>query len=82
MPDGTQREVKGTQGQKWPRKNLLSNFPMMLKVAPFASTNHSISNKIYFGFVTWGLFNTYLPQYWLVRMNFKNNFAICMITCF
>ena len=40
MPEGTEREVKERQGPNWPGKNLLPNFPMNMKVAPFVFTNH------------------------------------------
>ena len=40
MPEGTEREAKEWQGQNWPGKNLLPNFPMKIKVAPFVFTNH------------------------------------------
>ena len=40
MSESTEREAKERQGQNWPGKNLLPNFPMKLKVAPFVFTNH------------------------------------------
>ena len=40
MPEGTEREKKERQGQKWPGINLLPNFPMEIRVAPFVFTNH------------------------------------------
>ena len=40
MPEGTEREAKERQGQNWPGKNLLPNFPMEIKVALFFFTNH------------------------------------------
>ena len=40
MPEGTEREAKESQGQNWPGKNLLLNFPMKIKVAPVVFTNH------------------------------------------
>ena len=46
MPEGTERWAKERQGQNWPGKNVLSNFPMKIKVAPFVFTNHSQSMKI------------------------------------
>ena len=33
--EGTEKEAKKRQGQKWP-----GNFPIKIKVAPFVSTNH------------------------------------------
>ena len=39
MPEGTEREVKERQGQKWPGENGLPNFFMNMKVAPFVFTN-------------------------------------------
>ena len=39
MPEGTEREEKQKQGQNWRGKNLLPNFPMKIKVAPFIFTN-------------------------------------------
>ena len=39
MPEGTEREAKERQGQNWPGRNLLSNFSMKIKVAPFILTN-------------------------------------------
>ena len=40
MPEGNEREAKERQGQHWPGKNLLPNFTMKMKVAPFVFTNH------------------------------------------
>ena len=40
MPEGTEREAKERQGKNWPSKNLLPNFPMKMKGAPFIFTNH------------------------------------------
>ena len=40
MPEGTEREAKERQGQKCQGKNLIPNFPMKIKVAPFVFTNH------------------------------------------
>ena len=40
MPEGTEREAKERQGQNWSGKNLLPNFSMKIKVAPFVFTNH------------------------------------------
>ena len=40
MTEGTEREAKERQGQNWPGKNLLPNFFMKIKVAPFVFTNH------------------------------------------
>ena len=40
MSEGTEREAKESQGQNWPGKNVLPNFPMNLKVAPFVLANH------------------------------------------
>ena len=40
MPEDTEREAKERQGQNWPGKNWLFNFPMKIKVAPVVSTNH------------------------------------------
>ena len=40
MPEGTEREAKEGQCQNWPGKNVLPNFPMNMKVAPFVFTNH------------------------------------------
>ena len=37
MPEGTERETKERQGQNWPGKNVLPNFPMKIKVTPFAN---------------------------------------------
>ena len=43
MPEGTEIEAKERQGQNcWPGKNLLPNFPMKIKVAPFVFTNQVI----------------------------------------
>ena len=39
MPEVTEREAKERQGQKWPGKNELPNFPMKIKVSPFVFTN-------------------------------------------
>ena len=35
MPEGTQKEAKEWQGQNGPAKNVLPNFSMKIKVAPF-----------------------------------------------
>ena len=35
MLEGTEREAKERQGQNWPSKKVLPNFPMNIKVAPF-----------------------------------------------
>ena len=40
MSEGTEREAKERQGQKWPGKIVLPNFPMKIKVAPFVFTTH------------------------------------------
>ena len=40
MPEGTEREAKERQGQNWKGKNLLPNFSMNIKVAPFVFTNY------------------------------------------
>ena len=40
MPEGTEREAKKRQGQNWPDKNMLQNFPMKIKVAQFVFTNN------------------------------------------
>ena len=40
MPEGTEREAKERQDQNWPGKNLLPNFPMKMKVAPFVCTKN------------------------------------------
>ena len=40
MPEGPEREAKERQGQNWPGQNVLPNFPMKMKVAPFVFTNH------------------------------------------
>ena len=40
MPEGTERVAKDRQGQNWPGKNLLTNFSMKIKVAPFIFTNN------------------------------------------
>ena len=40
MPEGTEREAKDRQGQNRPGKNLLPNFSMKIKEAPFVCTNH------------------------------------------
>ena len=40
MPEGTEREVKESQGQNWPGKNGLPNFPMKIKAAAFVFSNH------------------------------------------
>ena len=40
MPEGTEREAKERQGQNWPGKYLLPNFPMKSEVAPFVFTKH------------------------------------------
>ena len=45
MPEGTERESKERQGQNWPGKKLLPNFPMKIKVATFVFTNHLLSMK-------------------------------------
>ena len=37
MPEGTKRKAKERQGQNWPGKNLLPNFTMEIKAAPFVS---------------------------------------------
>ena len=39
MPEGTAREAKEMQGQNGPGKNLLTNFHMKIKVAPFVFTD-------------------------------------------
>ena len=39
MPEGTEREAKERQCQNWHGKNLLPNFLMKIKVAPFVFTN-------------------------------------------
>ena len=39
MPECTEREAKERQGQNWPGKNVLPNFSMKIKVAPFVFTN-------------------------------------------
>ena len=46
MPEGTETEAKEIQGQNLPGKNLLPNFLMYIKEAPFVFTNHSLSIKI------------------------------------
>ena len=40
MPEGTEREAQERQGQNWTGNNLLPNFPMKIKVAPFVFTNY------------------------------------------
>ena len=40
MPEGTEREAKDRQGENWSSKNLLPNFPMNIKIAPFVFTIH------------------------------------------
>ena len=40
MPEGTETEAKERQGQNWPGKNVLPNFPVKIKLAPFVFTNH------------------------------------------
>ena len=40
MPEGTERKAKKRQGQNWPGKNVLPNFPMKMKLAPFIIINH------------------------------------------
>ena len=40
MLEGTEKEAKERQGQNYPCKNLLPNFAMKIKVAPFGITNH------------------------------------------
>ena len=40
MPEGTEREAKERQGQNWPGKNMLLNFCMKIKEAPFFFINH------------------------------------------
>ena len=40
MAEATEREAKERQGQNWPGKNVLPNFSMKIKVAPFVFTNH------------------------------------------
>ena len=40
MPDGTEREAKERQDQNWPGKNVLPDFPMKIKIAPFVFTSH------------------------------------------
>ena len=61
MPKGTEREAKERQGQNWPGKNSLPNFPMKIKVAPFVFTNQCLSIKMILFFfcvflLTWGPF--------------------------
>ena len=48
MPEGTERGAKERQIQNWPGKNVLPNFSMKIKVAPFLFTNHWVSIKINF----------------------------------
>ena len=40
MPEGTEREAKERQGQNRPGKNVLPNFSIKIKIAPFVFTNH------------------------------------------
>ena len=40
MPEGTDKEAKERQGQNWPGKNVLRNFSMRMKVAPFVFINN------------------------------------------
>ena len=40
MSEGTEREAKERQDQNWLGKNMLPNFPMKIKVAPFIFTNY------------------------------------------
>ena len=40
MTEGTESEEKGRQVQNWPGKNLLPNFTMKIKEAPFVFTKH------------------------------------------
>ena len=40
MPEDTDREAKERQGQNWRGENLLPNFPMKMKVAPFVFSNN------------------------------------------
>ena len=40
MPEGTEREAKDKHSQNCTGKNVLPNFPMKTKVAPYAFTNH------------------------------------------
>ena len=48
MPEGTEKEASERQGQNWPGKNLLPNFSMKMRVAPFVFTDHWLSMKINF----------------------------------
>ena len=40
MTEGTEREAKERQRQNLAGKNVLPNFPMKIKVAPFVFTNN------------------------------------------
>ena len=40
MPEGTEGEANERQGQNWPGKNVLPNFPMKIKVSPFVFSNN------------------------------------------
>ena len=40
MAEGTEKEAEERQCQNWPGKNVLTNFPMKIKVSPLVFTNH------------------------------------------
>ena len=46
MPESSEREAKERQGQNWPGNNLLTKFPMTIKVSPLIFPNHGQSMKI------------------------------------
>ena len=44
MSEGTEREAKERQVKNWQDKNVLPDFPMKIKIAPFIFTHQLITD--------------------------------------